>query len=64
MVHVDLKKVGRIPDGGGWRVHGRRGEQAKSIDRRKGKTERGGCAYLHSAIDGLSRLAYAEALPD
>jgi hypothetical protein len=23
MVHVDVKKVGRIPQGGGWRVHGR-----------------------------------------
>jgi len=26
LVHVDVKKVGRIPDGGGWRVHGRREE--------------------------------------
>ncbi len=23
MIHVDVKKAGRIPDGGGWRVHGR-----------------------------------------
>ncbi len=29
MVHVDVKKVGRIPDGGGWRVHGRGSDQAK-----------------------------------
>lgn len=64
MVHVDVKKVGRIPDGGGWRVHGRGSEQAKSVDRRKKKTERGGYVYLHSAIDGFSRLAYTEALPD
>jgi hypothetical protein len=30
MVHVDVKKVGRIPDGGGWRAHGRGSEQAKN----------------------------------
>ncbi|GHH27494.1 hypothetical protein GCM10018780_82880 [Streptomyces lanatus] len=64
MAHVDVKKVGRIPDGGGWRVHGRGSEQAKSVNKRKKKTERGGYVYLHSAIDGFSRLAYTEALPD
>lgn len=41
MVHIDVKKVGRIPDGGGWRVHGRGSEPASTVDRRKGKTERG-----------------------
>ncbi|MFE3390017.1 IS481 family transposase [Streptomyces anulatus] len=64
MIHVDVKKVGRIPDGGGWRAHGRGSDQAKAVDRRKKKTERGGYVYLHSAIDGYSRLAYSEALPD
>lgn len=64
MAHVDVKKVGRIPDGGGWRVHGCGSEQAKSVNKRKKKTERGGYVYLHSAIDGFSRLAYTEALPD
>lgn len=63
MVHVDVKKVGRIPDGGGWRAHGRGSDQAKAVNRRK-KTERGGYVYLSSAIDGYSRLAYTEALPD
>lgn len=29
MVHLDVKKVGRIPDGGGWRTHGRGSEAAK-----------------------------------
>ncbi|MER5201024.1 hypothetical protein ACWD3J_49655 [Streptomyces sp. NPDC002755] len=29
MVHLDVKKVGRIPDGGGWRIHGRDSDQAK-----------------------------------
>jgi transposase len=64
MVHLDVKKVGLIPDGGGWRVHGRGSEAAKQSLR--GRT-RGGQArytYLHTAIDGYSRLAYTEALPD
>jgi hypothetical protein len=63
LVHVDVNKVGRIPDGGGWRVHGRRSERAKNADRLK-KSKRGGYVYLHSAVDGFSRLAYPEALPD
>ncbi|MGW5587692.1 IS481 family transposase [Streptomyces sp. NPDC003857] len=64
MVHVDVKKVGRIPDGGGWRAHGRGSEQTKNAERRKKKSGRGGYIYLHSAVDGFSRLAYTEALPD
>jgi transposase InsO family protein len=64
MVHVDVKKVGRIPEGGGWRVHGKDSTHARQVARRKGKSERGGYVYLHSAVDGFSRLAYTEALPD
>ncbi|MFJ2022149.1 IS481 family transposase [Streptomyces nodosus] len=64
MVHVDVKKVGRIPDGGGWRIHGRGSAKAKNAERSKRKSKRGGYVYLHSAIDGYSRLAYTEALPD
>lgn len=64
MVHIDVKKVGRIPDGAGWRAHGRGSEQAKAAEQSKRQTKRGGCVYLHSAIDGYSRLAYTEALSD
>lgn len=64
MVHIDVKKVGRIPEGGGWRAHGRDSDHARIVAHRKKKTERGGYVYLHSAIDGFSRLAYTEALPD
>jgi transposase InsO family protein len=64
MVHIDVKKVGRIPDGGGWRVHGRGSSQAKAVERAKTKSGRRGYVYLHSALDGYSRLAYTEALPD
>ena len=35
MVHLDVKKVGRIPDGGGWRVHGRGSDQHRAVDRAK-----------------------------
>jgi transposase InsO family protein len=55
LVHVDVKKIGRIPDGGGWRAHGR-SEQVKG---------RGiGYDYIHAAVDDHTRLAYAEILPD
>ncbi|MFV8268030.1 IS481 family transposase [Mycolicibacterium peregrinum] len=64
MVHVDVKKVGRIPDGGGWRTHGKGSAQARAVERAKTAGARGGYVYLHSAIDGFSRLAYTEALTD
>ena len=35
MVHLDVKKVGRIPDGGGWRTHGRGSDQHRAVDRAK-----------------------------
>ena len=51
LIHIDVKKLGRIPDGGGWRSHGR-SEQVRG---------RGiGYDYVHTAIDDHSRLAYAE----
>ena len=71
IVHVDVKKLGNIPDGGGWRYLGRyQGERNKQAHRdparpRKvhGRPNLGYC-YVHSAIDGYSRLAYSEALDD
>jgi transposase InsO family protein len=55
LLHVDVKKLGRVPDGGGWRVHGRREEvRGRGI----------GWDYVHVAIDDHTRLAYAEVLPD
>lgn len=64
MIHVDVKKVGRIPDGGGWRVHGKGSAQAKAVASATRAGTRAGYVYLHSAIDGFSRLAYTEALAD
>ena len=60
MVHLDVKKIGKIPDGGGHRVHGR-GTDAHRASQRG---PRPGYAYLHSAIDDCSRLAYTEELAD
>lgn len=64
MVHLDMKKVGRIPDGSGWRIHGKGSDQAKAADRAKTKGARAGCTYLHSAVDEFSRLAHTEPLAD
>jgi transposase InsO family protein len=58
MVHVDIKKLGRIPDGGGHRVHDR------SAAKRIKKKTKPGYAYLHHAVDDHSRLAYSEILAD
>jgi transposase InsO family protein len=64
MIHLDVKKVGVIPDGGGWRVHGRGSQAAKQSIRGRKRGGRARYTYLHTAIDGYSRLAYTEALPD
>ena len=62
MVHLEVKKIGRIPGGGGWRAHGRDCENARAAKRGPGR--RVGCTSLHSAIDGFTGLAYTEALED
>lgn len=64
MAHLDVKKVGRIPDGGGWRVHGRDSDQKRAVDRTKTAGAKAGYVYLHSIVDGFSRLAYTEPLAD
>lgn len=59
LVHMDVKKVGRIPDGGGWKAHGRQmGSSAAA------KKARIGYDYVHSLVDDHSRLAYSEILRD
>jgi transposase InsO family protein len=60
LVHMDVKKLGRIPDGGGWRG---RGELVSSHQARVDKTPIG-YDYVHSLVDDYSRLAYSEVLPD
>ena len=54
--HVDVKKLGRIPPGGGHRVHGRQS--------RTGATRHLGYDFIHSLVDDHSRVAYSEVLAD
>jgi transposase InsO family protein len=61
MIHVDVKKLGRIPAGGGWRLHGREAAVSVAARHKKAKT---GYDYIHTAIDDHTRLAYSEALAD
>ena len=55
LIHVDIKKLGGIPDGGGWRIHG------------KGNDGHGGHSgvgyrYIHTAVDDRTRIVYSEIL--
>ena len=59
LVHMDVKKVGRIPDGGGWKAFGREHGQTSAQ-----KRARIGFDYIHSLVDDHSRLAYSEVLAD
>ena len=59
LVHMDVKKVGRIHDGGGWKAHGRGHSQTSAQ-----KRARIGFDYIHSMVDDHSRLAYSEVLAD
>lgn len=61
LVHIDVKKLGRIPDGGGWRIDG---PAAISHDRHRDRARGVGFDYVHVAVDDHSRLAFAQILPD
>ncbi|MGE4031284.1 MAG: IS481 family transposase [Thermoleophilia bacterium] len=56
LIHIDVKKLGRIRPGGGWRALGR----AAAPPRGHGA----GYDYIHAAVDDHSRLAYCEIHPD
>ncbi|ORT54822.1 IS481 family transposase, partial [Streptomyces sp. CB03238] len=71
LIHVDIKKLGNIPDGGGHKVHGRAQGGRNSSAHRDPTRPRPchgrpnlGYSYLHTAVDDHSRLAYSEILPD
>lgn len=57
LLHVDVKKLGRVPEGGGWKVHGRQ-------IGRSGKVRGAGYDFLHVAVDDHSRFAYVEVHSD
>jgi hypothetical protein len=56
LIHVDVKKLGRIVDGAGHRIHGDRTRQRRQV--------RAGWEYVHVCVDDATRLAYVEVLPD
>ena len=65
LVHVDVKKLGNIPNGGGWRFVGRpQGSRNKiatpGLPRSKNRNPLSGHAFVHTVIDDHSRVAYAE----
>jgi transposase InsO family protein len=69
LVHVDVKKIGKIPSGGGWRMLGRSAGKRHSQADKTGTTNKyrqplRGYHFIHTAIDAHSRLAYSELLAD
>ncbi|MDO8338034.1 MAG: IS481 family transposase [Microcella sp.] len=65
LIHVDVKKLGNIPDGGGWRFVGRQqGDWNRRATPDKPRSRRRdvilGHAFVHTVIDDHSRVAYAE----
>jgi transposase InsO family protein len=72
LIHVDVKKLGRVPDGGGWRFVGKQqGDRNRSATVARTGTPRSkhrgaliGTCYLHTVIDDHSRVAYVEAHDD
>jgi len=65
LIHVDVKKLGRIERGAGKRVRGGRQHHNPTFTDRDGKRRKTvGWEYVHIAIDDCTRLAYAEVLPD
>lgn len=55
LLHMDVKKLGRIPDGGGHRFRGRGSGTPRSHQ---------GYDYVHQVVDDMSRVAYAAIFPD
>jgi transposase InsO family protein len=53
LIHVDVKKIAAIPDGGGWRLHGRGNDGT-------GGHSGAGYRFIHSALDDRTRLVYSE----
>ena len=72
LIHVDVKKLGRVPDGGGWRYVGRQqGDKNRAATAARTGAPRNkyrhpliGTCYLHTVIDDHSRVAYVEAHDD
>jgi transposase InsO family protein len=64
LIHIDVKKLGRIVGGAGHRVTGKRRHNRHRIDQAGRDRNQVGWEYVHIAIDDCTRLAYAEVLTD
>ncbi|HEV3319179.1 MAG TPA: IS481 family transposase [Solirubrobacteraceae bacterium] len=66
LIHIDIKKLGRIERGAGARITGmaNRGSRPRRTDALGVSRQIAGWEYVHIAIDDCTRLAYAEVLPD
>ncbi|MET8354852.1 IS481 family transposase [Micromonospora sp. NPDC005206] len=71
MLHIDVKKLAQIPDGGGWRYVGRaQGKRHREATARRTGARNGrwqpqvGTAFVHTVVDDHSRVAYAEICDD
>jgi transposase InsO family protein len=65
LVHIDVKKLGRIEGGAGWRVRDRKQHYNRTwIDQHGHRRRSVGWEYVHVAVDDYSRLAYVEVLTD
>lgn len=66
LIHIDVKKLGRIERGAGHRITGRGGHRRNPVRRDAAGVDRAtvGWEYVHIAIDDCTRLAYAEVLED
>jgi transposase InsO family protein len=69
LIHIDIKKLGRIPTGGGWRALGIEQGRRNSLGYRRhdgtgNRPSTLGYGYIHAAVDDHTRLAYVEVLDD
>jgi transposase InsO family protein len=64
LIHIDVKKLGRIQGGAGHRMTGRRHYTPRRKDRAGKRRGTAGWDYVHVAIDDCTRMAYAEVLAD
>jgi transposase InsO family protein len=64
LIHIDVKKLGRIQGGAGHRMTGRRHYTPRLMDRAGRRRGTAGWDCVHVAVDDCTRLAYAEVLPD
>lgn len=61
LIHIDVKKIGRVPEGGGWRIDG---PDTIDHDRNRDRSTKLGMDHMHVAVDDHSRLAFVRDLPD